>query len=84
MKFFLKCNETAGLCDKSQYKEASCMDIIRMKFHVIFCKYCREYSETNTKLTESIKTADIKSFPNEKKELLKAQINQEMQTKPKS
>ena len=83
MKFFLKCDETAHVCDKCQYDEASYWDNFKMKLHLLMCKYCRTYSTTNNKLTKSIKSADIKTFPIDKKELLKAQINQEINTTPK-
>ena len=84
MKLFLKCDETAQVCDKCQYDEASFWDNFKMKLHHLICKCCRDYSSTNSKLTKSIKSANIETFPNKEKELLKAQINQEMSTTPKS
>lgn len=84
MKFFFKCDQTAEVCDKCQYEEASFWDNLRMKLHLLICKYCRNYSTSNNKLTESLKSANIKTLPNNKKELLKAKINQEIQDKSKS
>jgi len=84
MKLFFKCNETAEACDKCQYKEASIWDNFRMKVHFIICKYCRNYSTNNGKLTKSIKSANIKSISQKKKELLKAQIHQEINTDQRS
>lgn len=84
MKFFLKCGETAEVCDKCQYEEASFFEKLKMSIHLIMCKYCRKYSAKNSKLTTSIKTADIKTFSTKDKELLKAKLDQEMRTTPKS
>lgn len=83
MKFFLKCGETAEVCDKWQYKEASFFEKIKMSFHLIMCKYCRKYSANNSKLTDSINSANIKSFSQKDKELLKVKLNQEMRASAK-
>lgn len=84
MIFFFKCSETAEICDKHQYEEASILENLKMKLHLLHCKCCRDYSENNGKLTETIKSADIKTLPVKKKQHLKAQINQELDTSPKS
>ncbi|QAA81725.1 hypothetical protein EI546_08300 [Aequorivita sp. H23M31] len=84
MMFLFKCSETAKVCDKSQYKEASILENIKLKLHLLHCKCCRNYSENNCKLTKSIKTAHIKTFPVQQKKFLKAQINKEMQSYPKT
>lgn len=83
MKFLFKCDESAKVCDKCQYEEADFWDSLRMKVHLMICKYCRDYSTNNSKLTKSLKSADIKSFPKNKKAILKKQINQEINTHPK-
>ncbi len=83
MRFFLKCNESTKVCDKRQYEEASFWDNFRMRMHILVCKFCREYNTNNTKLTKSIKSADIKTFPHNKKEVLRDQINHEINTTQK-
>ena len=84
MRFFLKCDESAKVCDKCQYEEAGFWDHFRMRVHLVLCKYCRNYYADNSKLTKTIKSADIKTFPNNKKKVLKDQINHEMNTTQKS
>ncbi len=83
MKFFLKCGETAEVCDKCQYNEASLWDSFRMKIHLLICKCCRTYSSTNNELTKSLKSANLKTLPPKKKDLLRAQLNQEIQANSK-
>ena len=78
MGIFLKCNETAEVCDKRQYKEASLSDHFKMKLHLLICRYCRTYHTNNNKLTKFIKSADIKCLSSHKKQLLKDEINREI------
>lgn len=78
MKLYFKCEEAAHICDKHQYKEISFSDSLRMRIHLFLCKFCREYSERNGKLTKTIKASNIKTLPLEDKELLKDRLAQEM------
>lgn len=84
MGFFLKCNEAANICDKSQYKEANLWNKFSLGLHLVMCKLCRNYSKQNTKLTGTLKSAKLKTLRPEEKQRLKAQIEQEMNTLHKS
>ena len=77
-KFSITCDEATTICDKSQYSEASFLDIIRLKVHFIFCKICGKYSKQNSKMTKvyNMKASDCKKEKHclstaEKKELKK-------------
>lgn len=78
MGFFLKCSETAEVCDKHQYKEAKPYDHFKMKLHLLLCRFCRNYSSNNKKLTKSIGTADIKNLSGQKKQDMREKINREL------
>ena len=54
IKIFLACTEANHVCDKSQYKEASFLEKIKLSIHLLYCKACRSYSATNKKLTDLI------------------------------
>lgn len=84
MKFFLKCNEAAHVCDKSQYKEVGFWDKISLRVHLIMCQLCRDYSKKNVKLTETINSADIKTLCSEEKHRLKTRLKQELNNQGKS
>jgi len=47
----ISCDEATTICDKNQYKEASVLDKIRLTFHLLVCKYCRDYSKQNSTMT---------------------------------
>lgn len=73
-----KCNEASHICDKSQYKESSFIERLLMRMHQWMCKVCREHSAENTKLTEIIQKADLKTMPAERKDELRQVIQQEI------
>lgn len=78
MKFFLKCDEAVHVCDKSQYNEASFFEKLLLKIHILMCKLCRSHTKQNSKLTETIKSANIKTLQPEEKQILKTRIQQEI------
>ena len=53
-KLFVSCDKATHTCDKSQYKEASLWEKIKLNIHLIYCKACRKYSANNAKLTKLI------------------------------
>jgi len=43
----LTCDEATAICDKSQYKEASLREKIKLSIHLFLCKKCGLYSKQN-------------------------------------
>lgn len=74
MKLFLKCEEAAHVCDKSQYKEARFSEKLLFKVHILMCSFCRKYSSRNTKLTNVINTSALKTLTLEQKIKLKERL----------
>jgi len=74
----IDCSEAGHCCDKNQYKEASVTEKLKMLLHLIYCKKCRKYSSHNSKLTELINQADIKTCPEEQKKMWKKEIEKEI------
>ncbi len=54
-KIFIKCDEATSICDKTQYKEASVLDKIRLSIHNFLCKKCKLYSEQNNFMSKLFK-----------------------------
>ena len=78
IKFKITCNESNHICDKSQYREAPFWEKLKLNIHLLYCKFCREYTANNQKLTKTVKEAHLKTFPKTKKEALKEKLHQEM------
>lgn len=81
-KFHITCNEATTICDKSQYNEASFFDIIKVRYHLLLCKFCGLYSKQNNKISQLCKNKsnDLKnktySISSEEKALLKKQLQE--------
>lgn len=78
MKFFLKCDDAAHVCDKTQYQEAGLIDRLGLRLHLLMCKLCRGYVKRNAKLTETVKSANLKTLRPEEKQRIKARICDEL------
>ena len=80
MKFMITCDKASTICDKSQYKEASFLERIRLAYHVSICESCNLYVKQNRKMSHlfKLKSADCKkethSLTNAAKELLKKEL----------
>lgn len=77
-KFFINCEEASHICDKSQYKEASFFERIKLTMHLLYCKVCRKYTKQNAKLTDCVKKSNVKCMDNSAKEAIKANVEKEL------
>ncbi|GAA4293525.1 hypothetical protein [Aestuariibaculum suncheonense] len=68
------CNKANHVCDKAQYKEASLWEQLRLNIHLMLCPCCRDYTKNNKKLTEAIKSSNLKCMDKQCKEALKAKF----------
>tara|TARA_B100000795_G_scaffold91023_1_gene66326 strand:+ start:23579 stop:23821 length:243 start_codon:yes stop_codon:yes gene_type:complete len=78
MSIFLNCKKANHSCDKSQYKEASLLELIKLNIHLLYCLACRKYAAKNTKLSNAFKKADLKTMPAQTKAILKERLRQEI------
>ncbi|RMA57126.1 hypothetical protein BXY75_3009 [Ulvibacter antarcticus] len=79
MSLFMKCEEANTICDKTQYKEATLWEKIKLNIHLIWCSFCRKYTRSNAKLTKVMRDSDLKTMPISDKEALKERLQKEMQ-----
>ena len=77
-KLFLKCDDANHVCDKSQYKEASFIEKIKLTFHLMYCKACRKYSKNNAKLTECVKESNVECLDESVKKEMKVSLEKEL------
>ena len=48
----ITCDEATAICDKSQYKEASFFEILKLRVHLLLCKKCGLYSKQNAVMSK--------------------------------
>ncbi len=74
---FINCEEAVQICDKSQYKEASIWQIMKLNLHMIYCKLCRKYTKNNSKLTKLCSHANLKTLSADEKEKIQKILDSE-------
>lgn len=71
IKVKIPCNEANHVCDKTQYKDASLWEKIKLNIHLIYCRACRNYTKNNTKLTKVLKKSEVECLDIKSKEAMK-------------
>lgn len=74
---FINCEEAVHICDKSQYKEATFWQLIKLNMHMVYCKLCRKYTKKNSKLTKLCSHANLKTLSAEEKEKIQKLLDSE-------
>ncbi|WP_445737751.1 hypothetical protein [Mariniflexile sp.] len=75
IKIVIPCDEANHVCDKTQYKNATLWEKIKLNIHLIYCRACREYTKNNTKLTKTIKKAHIECLDKNYKEKMRLDLD---------
>lgn len=73
-----KCQEANHICDKSQYKEATFWEKVKLTIHLMYCRACQKYSARNKKLTQAVNEPTVACMPEKEKEGLKKQLQEEL------
>ncbi len=82
----LTCDEASAICDKSQYKEASLWEKIKLNIHLFLCKKCGLYAKQNRIMSTCLQK--LKDSENPKTQHLNQKeikcMQQELKTKIES
>ncbi len=70
----ISCEEATTLCNKTQYKETTFFERLKLKFHLLVCKTCAKFSKQNTQLTTLCDKANLQSLTEQEKVEMKAQL----------
>ncbi len=73
----ISCEKAALICNKIQYREATFMEKMKLKFHLLLCKNCPEFSRRNTQLTTLCQKAHLKSLTQKDKRRMKQLLKEE-------
>lgn len=77
-KIFVSCDEANHTCDKTQYKEATFWETIKLNIHLIYCRACRKYTSNNGKLTKMMKNSELEFLKSSEKDALKNNFQKEL------
>ncbi|MRI02371.1 hypothetical protein GH721_17630 [Kriegella sp. EG-1] len=72
------CEKAAIICNKAQYNEASFIDKLKLKFHLITCKTCSKFTKKNAQLTSICDKAKLYSLSEAEKAAMKTKLNKEI------
>ncbi|MFD1615384.1 hypothetical protein [Gelatiniphilus marinus] len=75
MKIMMPCDKANHVCDKTQYKEATLWELIKLNIHLLYCRACRKYTKNNTLLTKKIKESKIECLDNTRKASMKKNLD---------
>lgn len=75
IKVMIPCDEANHVCDKTQYKDATLWEIIKLNVHLIYCRACRKYTKNNTILTKTIKKSDVECLDKKCKDAMRKDFN---------
>ena len=78
MKIVIPCDEANHVCDKTQYKEATLWEKIKLNVHLIYCRACRKYTKNNTKLTKNIVKSKVECLDKSQKESMERDFQKAM------
>jgi len=73
----ISCDKASHLCNKAQYKEATFIERLKLRYHLFVCKTCSAFTKKNTELTTLCDKADLKSFSQQEKDALREQLKQQ-------
>ena len=74
----ITCQEASNICNKSQYKEASFWDIVKLRIHLLYCKACKQYSKKNSELTSMCDRAGLTMLSKDDKERMKRDLEKKI------
>lgn len=81
-KFLIDCDEATTICDKTQYKEASYWDKIKLSIHLLICKKCGLYSHQNEVISKVVHkhmhTHKEHQLSEEEKNILQKKVGKKM------
>ncbi len=72
----ISCEEARIICHKTQYKDASFLEVLKLKWHLFICKACAAFSRKNTKLTTLCEEATLHTLSDREKGEMKQRLSE--------
>jgi hypothetical protein len=61
------CEKAAEICNKTQYNEASFIETLKLRYHLLMCKTCSKSTKKNSELTTLCEKANLQSLSDQEK-----------------
>lgn len=74
----ISCEEAAIICNKSQYKEATFLEKMKLRFHLFMCKTCSAFTKKNTEFTTLCEKANLQSLSEVEKVKMKKELKDKL------
>ena len=75
---FISCDEAKHICDKAQYGEATGWEQVQLSLRLMWCKFTKSYSKSNSKLTDAIEKAHVSGLKLEEREKLQKKFEEDL------
>lgn len=76
--FIISKEEAFHICDKSQYRESTLWEKIKLSFRYLWCRTTRLYVNRNTKLTKALKSSNLECLEYSERKLMEDRLNQQL------
>ncbi|MFS4456459.1 hypothetical protein [Maribacter sp. 2304DJ31-5] len=70
----ISCDKAAQICNKAQYGEATFIEKMKLRFHLIVCKTCSVFTKKNKEFTTLCNQANLHSLSEKEKLKMKQQL----------
>jgi len=70
----ISCEKASIICNKAQYEEATFIEKIRLRFHLLWCKTCSKFTRQNTDFTTLCDKAKLQGLSEQEKLKMKEQL----------
>ncbi|MCJ7467683.1 MAG: hypothetical protein MUO53_13435 [Maribacter sp.] len=74
----ISCDEATLICNKSQYKEATIIEKMKLRFHVLYCSACAGFIKKNTELTSLCTKANLRTLTSAEKMAMKQELQKQI------
>lgn len=76
--FFITKEQAFHICDKTQYRESTSWEKVKLTFRYVWCTTTRKYVNRNTKLTKAIEASKLECLQHHERKLLEERLEQHL------
>ena len=74
----ITCEKAADICNKTQYREATFIEKMKLQFHLLMCKTCSAFSKQNSAFTALCEKANLQTLSEQEKIKMKEKLQNKL------